>query len=133
MTMPETRDTQASILRLRAGLLLLIALMLFCVGGGSFVARQFSLGFGWALLIAFGFVLLIGFGLMQLSNKSYVAIAVLVTALTTYLAYDFLRNALQWGSTVSVVLALVPLVVLAAAFWDFRRLKSEVRRWANSR
>lgn len=133
MTMPETRDKRDSILRLRAGLLLLIALLLFCVSGGTFVARQFNLSGWWALLIALGFVGLIGFGVMRLTNKSYLAIAVVVTALTTYLAYDFLHDALQWGSTVSLILAAIPLVLLAAAFWDFRRIKAELRRWADRR
>lgn len=133
MSMPEPRAKGDPILRLRAGLLLLIALILFCVGGGTFVARQFNLGLGWALLIALGFVLLIGFGLMQLTNKSYWAIAVLVTVLTTYLAYDFLHAGMQWGGTLSLILAAFPLAVLSAAFWDFRRLKMEVRAWGNRR
>lgn len=133
MSMPEIRTRRESILRLRAGLLLLIALLLFCVGGGTFVARQFNLGLGWALLIALGFVLLIGFGLMQLSNKSYLAIAIIVTVLTTYLVYDFLNAGMQWGTTVALILAVVPLVILSVAFWDFRRLKTELRLWGNSR
>ncbi|WP_341987929.1 hypothetical protein [Azorhizobium sp. AG788] len=133
MTMPETRGKRDSILRLRAGLLLLIALLLFSFSGGTFVARQFNLNLWWALLIALGFVLLIGFGVMQLTNKSYLAIAVVVTALTAYLAYDFLHDAMQWSSTVSLVLAAIPLAILAAAFWDFRRLKAELRLWADRR
>ncbi|MGU3494138.1 hypothetical protein ACLBXM_08850 [Xanthobacteraceae bacterium A53D] len=133
MTVPDTGRETNSILRLRAGFLLLAALVILCVSGGTFIARQFQLGYGWALLIAGLIALALGFGVFRLTTKYYIGIAALVTLVTTYLAYDFMRNALQWGAGVSTALAIVPLVVLVAAFWDFRRLKGEVRAWANRR
>lgn len=133
MTVPETGRVNTSILRLRAGLLLLAALVLLCLSSGTFLARQFQLGYGWALLMAAILALLVGYGVFRLTNKLYLGIAGLVTLATTYLAYDFLRNAMQWSAGVSMALAIIPLVILAAAFWDFRRLKGEVRAWANRR
>ncbi|WP_245263422.1 hypothetical protein [Azorhizobium doebereinerae] len=133
MTMPETGGKASSILRLRAGFLLLAALVLLCVSGGTFVARQFQLGTLWGLLIALVLALAVGLAIYHLTNKSYWAIAALVTLVTTYLAYDFLRNAVDWSRGTSLTLAAIPLVVLLAAFWDFRRLKGEIRAWANRR
>ncbi|GGF82668.1 hypothetical protein GCM10007301_48490 [Azorhizobium oxalatiphilum] len=131
--MPDTEGARGSIVRVRAGLLLMVALLLLCLSGGTFIARQFQLGYGWALLMAAVIALAVGYGVFRLTNRLYLGIAGLVTLATTYLAYDFLRNAMQWSAGVSMVLAAIPFVILVAAFWDFRRLKGEVRAWANRR
>ncbi len=133
MSMPQAHDKDGTILRLRAGFLLLAALLLLCLSGGTFLARQFQLGYGWALLIALVIAAGVGYGVFRLTNKAYLAIAALVTLVTAYFAYDFLRNAMGWSAGLSLTFALVPLVVVGAAFWDFRRLKVEIRAWLNSR
>lgn len=121
-----------AIVRVRAGLLLLLALILFCVSAGRFVGTQMGLGWVWGLVGALVVAILFGFVLSRLTRKVYFIIAAFVTLLTTYLAYDFLRGALEWSSTMSLLFALVPFVILAAAFWDFRQLKLEVTRWLDS-
>ena len=121
-----------AIVRVRAGLLLLLALILFCVSAGRFVATQFSLNWMWGLIVALVVAGLVGFALSRLTRKVYFLISALITLLTTYLAYDFLRGAMDWSTTMSLLCALVPFAVLAAAFWDFRQLKLEVARWLNS-
>ncbi|MEP9378869.1 hypothetical protein ABLE91_19285 [Aquabacter sp. CN5-332] len=121
-----------SILRLRAGLLLLAALLMFCISSGRFVAVQFGLGWIWGTICALVVAALIGFGLTQLTRKIYFLLAAVITLVTTYFAFDFLRGALGWSGTTAFIFALVPFVVLAAAFWDFRRLKLEVTGWLNS-
>ncbi|WP_127089904.1 hypothetical protein [Aquabacter cavernae] len=121
-----------SIVRVRAGLLLLLALILFCVSAGRFVGVQMGLGWAWGMVGALIVAVLVGFGLSRLSRKIYFIISAVITLLTTYLAYDFLRGALEWSSTLSLLFALVPFAILAAAFWDFRRLKLEVSGWLNS-
>ncbi|MEP9368477.1 hypothetical protein [Xanthobacter sp. VNH20] len=133
--MANIEGTQARpwIFRLRAGLLLLVALVFFCISGGNFVARQFGLTWVWALGLAFVFALLVGYGVSRLTRAMYLSGGAVVTLLTTYLAYDFLRNAVGWSQTTSLILAAVPFVLMGAAFWDFRRLKEEIRRWADAR
>lgn len=122
-----------SILRLRAGLLLLATVSLFSISAGRYAAVTFGLGWGWGLALVLAFVLLVGFGIWRLTRKVYLIIAAAVTALTTYFAYDFLQGAVGVSSTTALILSLVPLVVVGAAFWDFLRLKEEIRRWLNSR
>lgn len=133
--MANIDGTQARpwIFRLRAGLLLLVALVFFSISGGNFVARQFGLTWLWALGLAFVFALLLGYGVARLTRAMYLSGAAVLTLLTTYLAYDFLRNAVGWSQTTSLILAAVPFVLMGAAFWDFRRLKEEIRRWADAR
>ncbi|MFG1477818.1 hypothetical protein V5F53_04040 [Xanthobacter sp. V4C-4] len=129
MSSPTTGAPRASILRLRAGLLLLLAFVLLCAFGGSFVARQFGLGWGWAILIAIVIWVGAGIALARLDSRVYFGIALAVTALLAYLVYDFCASALGWSATVSAVLALVATALLAFTFHDFRRLRDELRVW----
>lgn len=122
-----------SILRLRAGLLLLATVCLFSVFAGRYAAVTFGLGWGWGLFLVLGFLVLVGFAIWRLTRKVYLLIAAAVTALTTYFAYDFLQGAVGVSSTTALVLSVVPLVVVGGAFWDFLRLKAEIRGWLNSR
>lgn len=122
-----------SILRLRAGLLLLATVSLFSISAGRFAAVTFGLGWVWGLVLVLAVLVLLAFAIWRLTRKVYLIIAAAVTALTTYFAYDFLQGALGLSSTTALVLSLVPLVVVGAAFWDFLRLKEEIRRWLNSR
>ncbi|MFG1463212.1 hypothetical protein V5F77_09930 [Xanthobacter sp. DSM 24535] len=133
MTHIEGTQSRPWIFRLRAGLLLLAALVFFSISSGNFVARQFGLTWIWAAGLAFVFGLLIGYGVSRLTRAMYIGGAAIVTLLTTYLAYDFLRNAVGWSQTTSLLLAAVPFVLMGAAFWDFRRLKAEIRTWADAR
>ncbi|MFS8035640.1 hypothetical protein ACI7BZ_01530 [Xanthobacter sp. AM11] len=125
---PPTRAS--SILRLRAGLLLLLASIVLCGAGGNFVARQFGLGLGWAVLLSI--VIWIGVGMLmaRLDSRIYYGAAVAITALLAYLVYDFSTSALGWSGTVSLVLAAVATALLGVTFQDFRRLKHELRLWA---
>lgn len=125
--------TSSSILRLRAGLLVLVASVALCAAGGHFVARQFGLGLGWALLLAIVIWVAAGMGIARLDSRIYYAVAVAVTALFAYLVYDFCSSALDWPRTVCLLLAAVAAALLAFTFHDFRRLKDELRRWAYRR
>lgn len=120
----------SSILRLRAGLLLLAASVLLCGAGGNFVARQFGLGIGWAILIAIVIWLGVGMLLARLDSRVYYGVAVAMTALLAYLVYDFSLSAIGWSVGVSALLALAAATLLAFTFYDFRRLKHELRVWA---
>lgn len=119
----------AYILRIRAGVLLLGALVIFSASGGSFVARKLSLGWGWAVLVALVLALALGVAVMRLSSKIYFAIGAVATLLAAYLAYDFCNVALDWSTTTSLVWGVVLGLVVAAAFYDFSRIKGELRRW----
>lgn len=129
MSSPLSGAPKASIVRLRAGLLLLVGFVLLCALGGSFVARQFSLGWGWAILIAVLIWVGVGIALARLDPKVYFGIALTVTALLAYLVYDFCASALDWPGGVSLVLAAAATALLAFTFYDFRRLKDELRLW----
>lgn len=129
MSSPTTGARKTSILRLRAGLLLLLAFVLLCASGGNFVARQFGLGWGWAILIAIVIWVGVGIALARVDSRIYFGVALAVTALLTYLVYDFCSAAAGWSNTVSLVLALATTALLAFTFYDFRRLKEELRVW----
>ncbi|MFG1295419.1 MULTISPECIES: hypothetical protein [Xanthobacter] len=129
MSSPMTGARKASILRLRAGLLLLVGFVLLCAAGGNFVARQFGLGWGWAILIAVVIWVGVGIALARLDARIYFGVALAVTLLLTYLVYDFCSSALDWPGAVSLVLALCATALLAFTFYDFRRLKDELRIW----
>lgn len=120
----------SSILRLRAGFLLLAAFVVLCGAGGNFVARQFGLGLGWAILIAVVIWVGVGMLLARLDSRIYFGAAFAVTALLAYLVYDFSTSAAGWPVAVSLFLALAATALLAFTFYDFRRLKHELRVWA---
>lgn len=130
---PSRPASAPSILRLRAGLLLLVASVVLCGAGGHFVARQFGLGIGWAILLAV--VIWVGVGILiaRLDTRLFFGAAVAVTALVAYFVYDFSFSALGWSSGVSLVLAVVAALFLTFTFYDFRRLKHELRLWAYKR
>lgn len=125
--------TRPSILRLRAGLLLLVSSVLLCGAGGNFVARQFGLGIGWAILLAVLIWIGVGMLLARLDQRIYYGAAVAITALLAYLVYDFSTSALGWSANLSLFLAVVATALLGFAFHDFRRIKDELRRWAYRR
>lgn len=129
MSSPSTGTRKASILRLRAGLLLLIGFVLLCASGGNFVARQFGLGWGWAIIVAVVIWVGVGIALARLDARIYFGVALAVTALLAYLVYDFCSSALEWPSMVSLFLAFAATALLAFTFYDFRRLKDELRIW----
>lgn len=122
-----------TILRLRAGLLLLVASVVLCGAGGAFVARQFGLGLGWAILVALLIWVGVGMLIARVGNRIYYGVALAVTLLLAYLVYDFSSAALGWSWVVSLVLALAASALLAFTFHDFRRLKHELRLWAYRR
>lgn len=124
---------RSSILRLRAGLLLLLAFLVLCGTGGHFVARQFGLGLGWAILLAILIWVGLGMVIARLDSRLYYGAAVAVTALLAYLVYDFSTSALDWPYWVSLALAAVAVLLLGFTFHDFRRLKNELRVWAYRR
>ncbi|MFG1302487.1 hypothetical protein V5F49_22135 [Xanthobacter sp. V3C-3] len=125
--------TRPSILRLRAGLLLLVSSVLLCGAGGNFVARQFGLGIGWAILLAVLIWIGVGMLLARLDQRIYYGAAVAITVLLAYLVYDFSTSALGWSANLSLFLAVVATALLGFAFHDFRRIKDELRRWAYRR
>lgn len=122
-----------SILRLRAGFLVLAALAFVSVSAGRWTATLFSLGWGWAAMIGVVIALLVALIVTRLDRIAYFGIATLVTLFGAYTAYDFARGPVDWSQGWAFALALVPGVLLALAFWDFRHIVREVRLWLNSR
>lgn len=118
-----------TILRVRAGLLVLLAFIIVSLAGGSFIAKHLGLGYGWSLLVAVLIAIGVGVLLARLDLKVYAALAALFTALGTYTAYDFSRVALDWSRNTSLVVAGVVALLLALACYDFRRLKGELIAW----
>lgn len=124
---------KTSILRLRAGFLVLAALVFISVSAGRWMAALFSLGWGWAGLIGVVIALLVALIVTRLDRLAYFGIAALVTLFGAYTAYDFARGPVDWSKGAAFALALVPGVLLALAFWDFRHIVREARLWLNSR
>jgi len=122
-----------SILRLRAGFLILAALVFISVSAGRWTAALFSLGWGWAALIGVVIAVLVALVVTRLDRVAYFGIATIVTLFGAYTAYDFARGPVDWSQGWAFALALVPGVLLALAFWDFRHIVREVRAWLNSR
>lgn len=133
MARAPSRPASPSILRLRAGVLLLVASVVLCGAGGHFVARQFGLGLGWAILLAVIIWVGVGMVMARLDTRIYYGAAVAITALLAYLVYDFCTSAIGWSSTTGLVLAGVAVVLVGFTFHDFRRLKNELRLWAYRR
>ncbi|MBS9475552.1 hypothetical protein [Ancylobacter radicis] len=121
------------IIRLRAGILVLVALTFISVSAGRWMATLFSLGWGWAALIGVAVAVLIALIVSRLDRVAYFGIAVLIILFASYTAYDFARGPVDWSQGSALLLALIPAVLLGAAFWDFRHFVREVRAWANSR
>ncbi len=124
----ETEVRKQSILRLRAGLLLLAGFVLMCAFGGYFIATKIGLGWGWAILIAVVIWVGIGVVLARMSPKVYYGLALVVTLLLAYLVYDFVTTALGWSGTIAALLGALATAFLAFTFHDFQRLKKELRR-----
>ncbi|MFG1361416.1 hypothetical protein [Xanthobacter pseudotagetidis] len=130
---PAKARKSITILRLRAGLLLLVASVVLCGAGGHFLARQLGLGLGWSILVALAIWVAAGMAIARLGPKVYFAICAAVTVLLGYLVYDFSRSAIGWPGPVSLALAAVAIALMAFTFYDFRRLKHEIRVWAYRR
>jgi len=131
--MPIMRVTTASIMRLRAGFLVLLALAFISFMAGRWTATLFSLGWGWATIIGIAVAVLIALVLTRLDRVAYLIVAGIVTLFGAFSAYDFARGPVDWSPGWAFALALVPAVLLGLAFWDFRNLMREVRIWLNSR
>lgn len=127
--MPSTPSTprKSSALRLRAGLLLLVVFIALSGMGGHWVARQFGLGLGWSLLLAVALWVGVGIVLARMGSKLYFATASAITAFFAYLAYDFARGALEWSFWVSLVVAGLAALFVVFTFYDFLKLKQELR------
>ena len=119
--------------RVRAGILVLVALALISAMAGRWLATVLSLGFGWAAGIGIAVALIVPLVLSRLDRLAYFIVAGLVTLAVAYLVYDFSRGPVDLSPEWGALLALVPAVLLAAAFWDFRTLMIEVRAWAARR
>lgn len=125
------RGAKPSIVRLRAGFLVLLALLIVSGMAGRWMATLFSLGLGWAALIGLAVAILIGAVLSRLSAGAYIGLAALVCAVVMYTAFDFARGPIDWSDAWAGGLALVAGLLMGAAFWDFWRLTHEVRAWAH--
>ena len=125
--------TKVSIMRLRAGFLVLLALAFISFMAGRWTATLFSLGWGWATTIGITVAVLIAFVRSRLDRFAYLVVAAIVTLFGAFSAYDFARGPVDWSQGWALALALVPAVLLALAFWDFRNLMREVRIWLHSR
>ncbi|MGQ3674907.1 hypothetical protein ACT6QH_05365 [Xanthobacter sp. TB0139] len=128
MNTPTPVVRKNSVLRLRAGLLLLVAFILLCGSGGYFVASKFGLGLGWALLIAIIIWVGVGIVLTRMQPKVYYGLATVVTIILAYLVYDFITSALGWSSMTAAILAALATALLGFTFQDFQRLKGELGR-----
>lgn len=131
--MAMMRVTTVSIMRLRAGFLVLLALTFISFMAGRWTAALFSLGWGWATIIGIAVAALIALVLTRLDRIAYFIVAAIVTLFGAFTAYDFARGPVDWSQGWALALALVPAVLLGLAFWDFRHLMREVRIWMNSR
>ncbi|MCK0196750.1 hypothetical protein MWN34_07465 [Ancylobacter sp. 6x-1] len=124
---------RSSILRPRAGAAVALVLVIVATMIGRWMATLFSLGWGFAGAIAIVATLLLAIAIMRLPGRIYALTAALLTLLVGYTAYDFARNAMDVSQGLSFALALVPAFLVAAAFWDFRRLTREFTAWADGR
>ena len=125
--------TKQSVLRLRAGLLVLAALAFLSFVVGRWTATLFSLGFLWAAVIGVVVALLLALVISRLDRVAYLVIAAIVTLFGAFTAYDFARGPVDFSQGVATVLAALAGLLLAAAFWDFANLLREFRAWMASR
>lgn len=125
------RGAKPSIVRLRAGLLVLLALLMVSFIAGRWTATLFSLGLGWAALIGLAVAVLVGAILSRLSAAAYIGVAAFVCAVLMYTVFDFARGPADWPDGWAAGIALLLGLLLGAAFWDFWRLTHEVRAWAH--
>lgn len=121
------------VIRLRAGILVLGALVFISASAGRWLATLFALGWLWAALIGVAVAVMIGLIVGRLDRLAYSGIAALVSLFAAYTVYDFAHGPVDWSETTALICALVVGGLLAAAFWDFRHFVGEVRAWANSR
>ena len=128
-----TRISGQSMVRLRAGFLVLAALAYLSFVVGRWTATLFSLGFLWAAAIGILVALLLALAASRLDRIAYLIIAAIVTLFGAFTAYDFARGPIDFSQGTATVLALVAGLLLAAAFWDFANLLREFRAWAESR
>lgn len=121
---------QMPIVRLRAGLLVLVALAIVAFMGARWSATLLSLGIGWAVLLGVALALLLGLLLASLGARAYTGLAILVTLVAMYTVYDFARGPVDWSRGTAGALTLVPALLLGFAFRDFWQLTRELRIWA---
>lgn len=127
--MPSTPSMpkKSSALRLRAGLLLLVVFVALSAMGGHYVARHFGLGLGWSLLLAVAIWVGVGVVLARMGSTLYFSTAAAITAFFAYLVYDFSRGALEWSLWVSLFFAALAALFVVFTFYDFLKLKQELR------
>ncbi|HSI40559.1 MAG TPA: hypothetical protein VLA00_08455 [Xanthobacteraceae bacterium] len=118
------------IVRLRAGLLVMLALAIVAFIGGRWSATLLSLGTVWAALLGVALALLLGVLLAGLGPRAYAGVAVVVTLVAMYTVYDFARGPVDWSAGTALALTLVPALLLGLAFRDFWQLTRELRAWA---
>lgn len=128
-----TTSRSAPSARLRAGLLVLVALGLISFMVGRWAAMLLSLGLLWATIIGMLVAAAIALTLSRLDRLAYFALAAAVTLFVAYGVYDFSRGPVDLSQGLALLLALIPVVLLGLAFWDFRELMSEFRNWAGRR
>lgn len=138
MTQPHDRLSEMGrsrlpLARLRAGLLVLVALGLISFMVGRWTATLLSLGLLWASVIGVVVALAIALILSRLARLAYFALAGAVTFLVAFAVYDFARGPVDLSQGLALLLALIPVALLGLAFWDFRELMGEFRSWVGKR
>lgn len=132
-SLPGIGGRRLPLARLRAGLLVLIALGLISFMVGRWTATLLSLGLLWASVIGVVVALVIALILSRLDRLAYFVLAGVVTFLVAFGVYDFARGPVDLSQEFALLLALIPVLLLGLAFWDFRELMSEFRNWAGQR
>lgn len=125
--------TTDSMFRLRAGFLVLMALIFLSFVAGRWTAALFSLSFLWAGLIGVVVAALVALVISRLDRLAYVIIAAIVTLVGAFTVYDFAHGPVDWSETTALLLSGGAALLLAAAFWDFANLLREFRRWMAAR
>lgn len=128
---PAARLPKAPVVRLRAGLAVLVALLIVSFMAGRWAASLFTLNWIWAAVIGLAVAVAIGATLARISARIYIAIAAAVCIVAMYTVFDFARGPVDWSGGWAVGLAVLSGVLLGLAFWDFWRLTHEARVWAH--